>query len=99
MDCAGYAGSIRTHYTTGRGVIKDVFEIFYFNVAVLFDLTSDLEGMGSSTEACSDLEVWLNLGPVKNNEKDMRDRCDSGLRAFRAYKIALNKNGILTLPM
>ena len=98
MDCAGYAGSIRTHYQTGSGVIRDVYELFYFNVAVLFDLTSDLEGMGSSTEACVELETWLNLPPIKNIGIDMKERCDAGLRVFRAYKIALNKNGILTLP-
>ena len=98
MDCAGYAGSIRTHYQTGRGTIRDVYELFYFNVAVLFDLTSDLEGMTSATTACKEMESWLNLPPVKNADKEMKDRCIEGLRLFRSYKIALNKNGILTLP-
>ena len=98
MDCAGYAGSIRTHYQTGSGVIRDVFELFYFNLAVLFDLTSDLEGMSSSMKECEQLEAWLNMPPLKSSGADMRERCDAGLKVFRAYKIALNKNGILTLP-
>jgi hypothetical protein len=98
MDCAGYAGSIRTHYQTGSGTIRDLFELFYFNLAVLFDLTSDLEGMGASTKECKGLEDWLNLPPVRSNDKEMRDRCEQGLKTFREYKIALTKNGIITLP-
>lgn len=98
MDCAGYAASIRTHYQTGSGVIRDLYELFYFNIAVLFDLTSDLEGMSSAVDACKNLEDWLNLQPVRSTEEEMRVRCLDGLKLFREYKIALNKNGILTLP-
>lgn len=98
LDCAGYAGSIRTHYQTGRGTIQDLFEQFYFNLAVLFDLTSDLEGMSSSVVDCKELENWLGLPPLKSNDKEMKDRCEQGLKVFRNYKIALTKNGIITLP-
>jgi len=98
MDCAGYAASIRTHYQTGSGVIRDLYELFYFNVAVLFDLTSDLEGMSSATEACKNLELWLELPPVRSTDTEMQTRCLNGLKVFRDYKISLNKNGILTLP-
>jgi len=98
MDCAGYAASIRTHYQTGSGTIRDLFELFYFNFAVLFDLTSDLSEMSAATEATQGVQNWLDLPPVKKVGSEMDERCKEGLRLFRLYKIALGKNGILTLP-
>jgi hypothetical protein len=97
MDSAGYAASIRTHYQTGSGVIRDIYELFYFNVAVLFDLTSDFEKMGSSIESVKNLEAWLNKPMTKFGEKDMEERCMTGLKVFRDYKISLTKNGIVSV--
>lgn len=98
MDCAGYAASIRTHYQTGSGTIRDLYELFYFNFAVLFDLTSDLSGMSADTDATNGVELWINLPPVRKVNSEMEERCREGLRLFKLYKIALGKNGILTLP-
>lgn len=98
MDCAGYAGSIRTHFQTGSGTIRDLYELFYFNFAVLFDLTSDLSGMEADSEVIKSIEAWLELPPVKKLGTEMEDRCRDGLHLFRRYKIALGKNGIITLP-
>jgi CheY-like chemotaxis protein len=98
LDTAGYAASIRTHYQTGSGTIRDLYEMFYFNVAVLFDLTSDLQEMNSATDATMALQVWLEQPPVRSVNKDMQDRCMDGLKIFREYKIALSRNGVLSLP-
>jgi hypothetical protein len=98
MDCAGYAGSIRTHYQTGSGTIRDLFELFYFKFAVLFDLTSDLSGMDADAEVIKSIESWFELPPVKKLGAEMEERCREGLHLFRKYKIALGKNGIITLP-
>jgi hypothetical protein len=98
IECAGLAASIRTHYQTGSGIIRSLFELFYFNVAVLYDLTADLSEMNSSEKAKTELEAWLNLPPLKNTGKDVDDRCKEGLKCFRQYKIELSKNGVLALP-
>lgn len=98
IECAGLAGSIRTHYQTGSGVIRDLYETFYFNVAVLYDLTADLKEMSGVKTSKKNLEDWLNLPPLKNSGKDIEDRCKAGLVCFREYKIDLSERGILSLP-
>lgn len=98
IECAGLAGSIRTHFQTGSGVVRDLFELFYFNVAVLYDLTADLSEMSNAEISKKNLEEWLELPPLKNSVKDAEERCRAGLICFRAYKIDLSKNGVLSLP-
>lgn len=98
MECAGLAGGIRTHFQTGTGVISYTFEQFYFNVSILFELTSDLPQMDSAMAAKKKLEEWLDQPPLKSNNRDLEDRCKSGLVCFREYKVQLCKNGVLALP-
>jgi hypothetical protein len=91
-------GAIHAHYISGKGVIGDLYEKFCYDFFILFELTSYLVVMDASTEVTTPVKTWLDLPPVKKLGSEIDDRCKEGLRLFRLYKIALGKNGILTLP-
>jgi hypothetical protein len=97
MEVSVYAASIDTHYQTGGGVIRGLYEKFYFHLRLLNDLTCDLIQMNSSIEARKALEDWLKLPPLKSSNTEIEARCKLGLKVFRDYKIALNSNGVLSL--
>jgi hypothetical protein len=98
IECIGDMGAIHAHYISGKGVIGDLYEKFCYDFFILFELTSYLVVMDASTEVTTPVKTWLDLPPVKKLGSEIDDRCKEGLRLFRLYKIALGKNGILTLP-
>lgn len=97
IAAAGYAASIKTHFQTGRGTIHDLYEDFYFNLAVLFELTSDLEEMTPSKEDIEKMAVWLAKEKC-TDDKNIKEHCKEGMEVFKNYKISLSRNGLLSLP-
>jgi hypothetical protein len=98
IAAAGYAASIKTHFQTGRGAINDLYEDFYFNVAILFELTSDLEEMMQSRKEIDAMQGWLNKTGDSISSKNISEHCLEGMARFKDYKIALSRNGLLSLP-
>jgi hypothetical protein len=98
INTATYAAGIRTYYMIRRGVIKDLYELFYFNFAVLIELTEGLEALAKDTETINESRTWLNGNGVGQSEADIKKRCDSGLDVFTKFKAVMSSRGLLELP-
>jgi len=95
---AQYAAGIRTYYMIRRGVIKDLYELFYFNFAVLVELTEGLEELKSDKDTITAAHEWLDGNGVGQSEADIKKRCDAGLAAFTKFKATMSSRGLLALP-
>lgn len=98
IACIADIGALHAHSISGKGVITDLYEEFQYHFYLLFELTSYLSMMEASTEIKTDVSKWFELPKVKKLGIEIEDRCKEGVNLFRLYKIALGKNGILTLP-
>jgi len=98
IETAQYAAGIRTYYMIRRGVIKDLYELFYYNFAVLIELTEGLEELCKDSDTLTEAHVWLSGNGAGQTEVDIRKRCDAGLEVFTKFKKAMSKRGLLTLP-
>lgn len=95
---AEYAGQIKSFYQLRIGTIKDLYEKFYLNFAVLVELTDCLEGMANESAAISAATDWLNLPKLPTKPDEIEARCSTGIEVFRKYKRALSNAGLLSLP-
>lgn len=98
IETAKYAAGIRTYYMIRRGVIKDLYELFYFNFAVLIELTEGLEELKNDSSTLTEAHAWLGGNGSDQSDSSIRKRCDSGLEAFTKFKTVMSKRGLLTLP-
>lgn len=98
IETAQYAAGIRTFYMIRRGVIKDIYELFYFNFAVLIELTEGLEELAKEKETLEDAHKWLSGNGAGQSEADIKKRCDAGLEVFTKFKTVLSARGLLALP-
>jgi len=98
ITTATYAAGIRTYYMIRRGVIKDLYELFYFNFAVLIELTEGLEELGKDKETVIAAHAWLAGNGAGQSEADIRKRCDEGLAVFTKFKTLMSARGLLALP-
>jgi hypothetical protein len=98
IDTAQYAAGIRTYYMIRRGVIKDLYELFYFNFAYLIELTEGLEELSKDYETLKEARVWLAGNGAGQSETDIKKRCDAGLDVFTKFKKVLSSRGLLALP-
>jgi hypothetical protein len=97
IETSRYAAGIRTYYVIRRGVIKDLYELFYYNFAVLIELTEGLEGLEKDKAIVSEVRDWLSQ-TGSQSDADTRKRCDTGLEVFTKFKAVLNARGLLSLP-
>jgi predicted nucleotidyltransferase component of viral defense system len=98
INTATYAAGIRTYYMIRRGVIKDLYELFYFNFAVLLELTEGLEELVKDKETIKEVHVWLEGPSNGQSESDIKKRCDTGLEVFTKFKTVMSARGLLALP-
>jgi hypothetical protein len=98
IETAQYAAGIRTYYMIRRGVIKDLYELFYFNFAVLIELTEGLEELGKDAATLKEARVWLMGNGAGQSEADIKKRCDAGLEVFTKFKTMMSARGLLALP-
>lgn len=98
IETATYAAGIRTYYMIRRGVIKDLYELFYFNFAVLIELTEGLEELGKDKDTIAEVHTWLEDSGKCQSESDISNRCDSGLVVFTKFKKVMSARGLLALP-
>jgi len=98
IETAQYAAGIRTYYMIRRGVIKDLYELFYFNFAVLIELTEGLEELGKDAATLKEARVWLMGNGAGQSESDIKKRCDAGLEVFTKFKTMMSARGLLALP-
>jgi hypothetical protein len=98
INTATYAAGIRTYYMIRRGVIKDLYEQFYFNFAILIELTEGLEELGKDRETVIEAHKWLSGNGAGQSEADIRKRCDAGLEVFTKFKTLMSARGLLALP-
>lgn len=98
IAAAGYTAAIKTHYQTGRGTIRDLYEDFYFNLAVLFELTADLGEMRTEQVVVETVERWLEKADIDIGTREFKEHCFDGISAFKGYKRALSNCGLLSLP-
>lgn len=98
IETAQYAAGIRTYYMIRRGVIKDLYELFYFNFAVLIELTEGLEELVKEKDTLDEARKWLTGNGTGTSETDIKKRCDDGLEAFTKFKAVLSARGLLALP-
>jgi hypothetical protein len=100
IETAQYAAGIRTYYMIRRGVIKDLYELFYFNFAVLIELTEGLEELSKETDrgTIKESRVWLDGNGTGQSEADIKKRCDAGLEVFTKFKTMMSARGLLALP-
>jgi hypothetical protein len=98
IETAQYAAGIRTYYMIRRGVIKDLYELFYYNFAVLVELTEGLEELSKDPEAIKEAHDWLEGNGVGQSEIEIRKRCDAGLDVFTKFKKTMSERGLLALP-
>jgi hypothetical protein len=97
IETSKYAAGIRTYYIIRRGVIKDLYELFYFNFAVLIELTEGLSEMEKDKDVIEEVHNWLSSDGAQS-ESDIRKRCDEGLLVFAKFKSAMSNRGLLALP-
>lgn len=97
IETSKYAAGIRTYYVIRRGVIKDLYEMFYYNFAVLIELTEGLEGLEKDQEIVKKVRGWLEQNGSQS-ESEFRKKCDTGLEIFTEFKSVLNAKGLLSLP-
>ena len=97
IETSRYAAGIRTYYIIRRGVIKDLYELFYFNFAVLIELTEGLSEMEKDKDIIGEVHDWLSSDGARS-ESDIRKRCDAGLLIFAKFKSAMSNRGLLALP-
>lgn len=97
IETSKYAAGIRTYYIIRRGVIKDLYELFYFNFAVLIELTEGLSEMEKDKDIIGEVHTWLSSDGAQN-ENEIRKRCDEGLKVFAKFKSAMSNRGLLALP-
>ncbi len=99
IETATYAAGIRTYYMIRRGVIKDLYELFYFNFAILIELTEGLEQLSKDPDGIiKKAHGWLEGNGAGQSEADIRKRCDDGLAVFTEFKKAMSERGLLALP-
>lgn len=98
IETAKYAAGIRTYYMIRRGVIKDLYELFYFNFAYLLELTDGLEELAKEDQVIGEAKGWLNGNGSGQSESDIKKRCDEGLEVFTKFKTAMSAKGLLSLP-
>ncbi len=98
IETAQYAAGIRTYYMIRRGTIKDLYEQFYFNLAVLIELTEGLEELSKDQEAIDAAHEWLDGNGSGQSEVEIKKRCDAGLAVFTKFKKAMSERGLLALP-
>lgn len=97
IETSKYAAGIRTYYVIRRGVIKDLYELFYYNFAVLVELTECLEGF-EKEKTVQEVRLWLSQNG-NQQETDIKKRCDTGLEIFTKFKATLTARGLLSLPL
>ena len=73
-------------------------KMFYFNFAVLIELTEGLEELSKDYETLREAHVWLAGNGAGQSEVDIKKRCDAGLDAFTKFKKVLSARGLLALP-
>lgn len=97
IETSKYAAGIRTYYVIRRGVIKDLYEQFYYNFAVLIELTEGLDGLEKDSKVIDDVRAWLSQNGSRT-EADIKNKCDAGLDLFTKFKGVMIARGSLSLP-
>jgi len=98
INTATYAAGIRTWNVIRIGGIKQLYEDFYFNFAVLIELTEGLEELVKDKDTIAEVRAWLNSPSGGATEAEMKKRCEAGLEVFTKFKTVLNARGLLALP-
>ena len=100
IETARYAAGIRTFNVIHRGVIIDLYEMFYYNFAILVELTEGVEGLekDGGKEVIGNVRTWLSENNYSRSEADIKRRCESGLELFSRFKVVMSNRGLLSLP-
>lgn len=94
IETSRQSAGIRTFYEIKRGVIKDLFEDFYFNFSWLVELTEGLEELSKESEMFKEINNWLD----NSDNVEMSERCREGRTIFKKFKTMMSAKGLLSLP-
>lgn len=89
-----HVADIRTYYETKLGTVKESFELFYYNFALLVEFTEYLQKMEKEEPLFEEIHNWLD----NKDKEETEQRCRSGIVLFGKLKKSLNTKGVIALP-
>jgi hypothetical protein len=91
---------IMTFLQTKRGKNwLQLYEDFYRWFSYLVEITSDLTVViKHGQDQINVSNKWINLEPPGDDDRNLRQRCNDGIRIFREYKKMLGQQGVISLP-
>ena len=98
INTSASVANLLAYLQVPRGDLIDrIYKGFYADFAMLFTLTSDLENIKDKGDILININKWLDL-PQTDKEKEITERCRSGIVLFKEYKKILHGQGLVALP-